>query len=129
MDVSKSSMQLAPVGTTTPYLTMANEEFISLQVQPIEDDTWIRTEQIVHMEQLADTEVGESVKAEVLKEYKEELERQGNYRTDPILQGMLYQEKFMEEYQRGERSDDAAKAKSYRHRLVEDFRRTRAVKD
>lgn len=128
---STEAMQLATVGEghNTAMLTMPTEEFASLHLQPLQDDTWIRTAEIVHMENLVETEGGERIKREILKDYIEEKERQGTYQTDPILEGMLYQEQFMAAYRKDAHDEDAGKARSYRARLMEDHRRARAIKN
>lgn len=126
------SMQVATVGSNNPstdVLEMPSEDFVSLQLQPLQDDTWIRQEQIVHMENLVDTEGGERVKKEILKDFMEEKVRQGTYRMDPILEGMMYQENLMREYRKNQHSEDAAKAQSYRQQLMDEHRRARAIRD
>lgn len=131
MSSKRGSMQLATVGgtTTTDVLEMPSEDFASLHLQPLQDDTWIRQEQIVHMEDLVETEGGERIKKEILKDYIEEKARQGTYRPDPILEGMMYQENLMREYRESKHTEDAAKAQSYRQQLMEEHRRARAIKN
>ncbi|KPI90792.1 hypothetical protein ABL78_0025 [Leptomonas seymouri] len=122
------SMQVVTVGhMTSDVLAMPSEEFASLHLQPLQDDTWIRQEQLVHMENLVDTEGGERIKKEILKDYIEDKARQGTFRTDPILEGMMYQEGLMREYCKNQHSEDAAKARSYRQELMEKHRKSRAI--
>lgn len=124
------SMQVAKVGNiTSDVLDMPSEEFASLHLQPLQDDTWIRQEQIVHMENLVETEGGERIKKEILKDYIEAKAREGTYRTDPILEGMMYQENLMRNYQKSQHTADAAKARSYRQQLMEEHRRARAIRE
>lgn len=130
MTSTQATMQVATVtNNTTDMLAMPSEDFASLHLQPLQDDTWIRQEQIVHMENLVETEGGERIKKEILKDYIEEKARNGTYRTDPILEGMPYQENLMREYRKGQHSEDAVKAQSYRHQLMEEHRRARAIKN
>ncbi|GET91506.1 hypothetical protein, conserved [Leishmania tarentolae] len=117
------------VGKEDGVLAMPSEEFAHFHMQPIQDDTWIRTAEIVHMENFVDTEDGKRIKKEILKEYVDEKARQGTLRSDPILEGMMYQEQFMEEYRKEARTDDAGKAQSYRLKLMEQHRRARAIQN
>ncbi|AYU81723.1 hypothetical protein, conserved [Leishmania donovani] len=125
------SMQVGPVavGHADGVLTMPSEDFASLHLQPIQDDTWIRNAEIVHMENFVETEDGKRIKREILREYVEEKERQGTFHPDPILEGMIYQEKFMEAYRTNGRTVDADKAQSYRLKLLEKHRRARAIEN
>ncbi|KPA84718.1 hypothetical protein ABB37_01220 [Leptomonas pyrrhocoris] len=124
------SMQVATVGhITTDVLEMPAEDFVSLHLQPLQDDTWIRHEQIVRMENLVDTEGGERIKKEILKDFIEEKQRQGTYRKDPILEGMMFQEELMREYCKTQHSSDAAKAQSYRMKMMAEHRQARAIKN
>lgn len=122
--VDKAAMQLAVVNPSSA-LTMPQEEFIEFYCQPIQDDTWIRHEDIVKMEDMIETEGGEAIKKEILKEYIEEHVRTGQTAPpDPILEGMLMQEQFMREYQQNERRADHSKADTYREILVSRYRRS-----
>ncbi|KAG5470571.1 hypothetical protein LSCM1_01815 [Leishmania martiniquensis] len=128
-EVKQMQLEVAQVGVTTEVLTMPPEEFANLHLQPLQDDSWIRHAEIVHMDNFVDTEGGERVKQEILKEYTEVKERQGTHRSDPILEGMMYQEQFMEAYRKDAHNADADKAHSYRSKLLEEHRRARAIKD
>ncbi|CAJ1033962.1 hypothetical protein Q4I32_006636 [Leishmania shawi] len=125
------SMQLETVanGYDTGVLTMPSEEFASLHLQPLQDDTWIRHAPIVHMDNFVQTATEERVKQEILKDYTEAKERLGTNRPDPILEGMMYQEQFMEAYRKDAHTVDADKAHSYRRQLLENHRRARTIKN
>lgn len=130
MTSNTESMQVAKRRhTASEVLDMPSEDFASLHLQPLQDDTWIRQEQIVHMENLVETEGGERIKKEILKDYIEEKARQGTYKTDPILEGMLYQENLMRDYRQSRHTEDAATAKTYRQKLMEEHRRARAIRE
>ncbi|KAG5470984.1 hypothetical protein CUR178_02291 [Leishmania enriettii] len=126
-NVKQMQLEVVQVGLTTDVLTMPPGEFVSLHLQPLQDDTWIRHAELVHMDNFVGTEGGERVKQEVLKDYTHEKERLGTYRSDPILEGMVYQERFMEAYRKDAHTADADKAHTYRSRLLEEHRRARAI--
>ncbi|KAK7199776.1 Paraflagellar Rod Proteome Component 9 [Novymonas esmeraldas] len=125
------SMQLANIGEghATAMLTMPSEEFASLHLQPLQDDTWIRHAEIVRVDNLVENQEGERIKREILRDYAGEKARQGTTRRDPILEGMMYQEQFMTAYRKESHTEDADKARSYRRQLMEDHRRARAIKN
>lgn len=121
--VDKKDMQIAIVSNLSSALTMPQGDFIDFYCQPIEDDTWIRHEDIVKLENLIDTEGGEAIKQEILKDYIEERIRSGEtIAPDPILEGMMIQEQYIREYQETDAAADAQKASDYRKTLVSRFR-------
>ncbi|KAG5496229.1 hypothetical protein JKF63_02530 [Porcisia hertigi] len=127
-DKDDMPLTVIPAGRESQILTMPSEEFADLLLQPLQDDRWIRHAEIVRMDNFVDTENGQRVKEEILREYIVEKQRQGTYHPDPILEGMLYQEQFMAAYRKESHSADASAARSYREKLMGEHRRARAIK-
>lgn len=104
-------------------LTMPKEQFVEFFMQPVQDDTWIRTEDIVKMEDYIATPGGEEIKKEILKEYIEKRAALGIKREDKILEGMAYQEKVIENYILNEQDKASRQATGYRKFMMTNFRR------
>lgn len=104
-------------------LTMPKEQFVEFFLQPIQDDTWIRTEDIVTMEDYIATPGGEEIKKEILKEYIEKRAALGIKREDKILEGMAYQEKVIENYMLNEQDKASRQVMGYRKFMMTNFRR------
>nr|CCC95998.1 unnamed protein product [Trypanosoma congolense IL3000] len=93
----------------------------------INDDTWVRHAELVNFSDLRDTETGEVEKEKVLRSYIEERRRNNNERRDLVMEGILWQEKFMEEYKRGQRTQDGTEATNYKKALMSKFRGKRGT--
>ncbi|KEG15396.1 hypothetical protein DQ04_00091300 [Trypanosoma grayi] len=92
----------------------------------INDDTWVRHAELVNLSDLQETEHEEAVKEEVLRTYIDERRRsRADVPRDLIMEGILWQERFMEEYKRDQRSQDRTEATSYKQSLMESFRTKR----
>lgn len=107
----------------TKILTMPKEEFVEFFLQPVQDDTWIRREDIVKMEDYIASPGGEEIKKEILRDYIEKREALGIKREDKILEGMAYQEKVLENYMLNDQENMSRKAAGYRHLIMNNFRR------
>lgn len=121
--MERSNMQIAVYTNVSKVLTMPTNEFIEYHMQPIEDDSWIRHEEIVHIEDLTENERGQTIKKSILQDYRCVIEQNGGARMDPILEGMLYYESFMDDYRSSSYKNDSNKAHCYRTSLVEQFRK------
>lgn len=104
-------------------LTMPKEEFVEFFLQPVQDDTWIRKEDIVKIEEYLASEEGEEVKKEILREYIEKRAALGVKKEDKVLEGMAYQEKVMEDYMVNDQEIVTSKVKNYRQFIMTNFRR------
>lgn len=107
----------------TNILTMPKEEFVEFFLQPVQDDTWIRQEDIVKIEEYLASEEGEEVKKEILREYIEKRAALGVKKEDKVLEGMAYQEKVMEDYLVNDQEIVTSKVKNYRAFIMSNFRR------
>eukprot|EP00796_Vickermania_ingenoplastis_P013268 gene13268-9111_t len=104
-------------------LSMPKEEFVEFFLQPVQDDTWIRQEDIVKIEEYLASEEGEEVKKEILKEYIEKRNALGIKKEDKVLEGMAYQEKVMEDYLVNDQEGVTKKVVNYRQFIMSNFRR------
>lgn len=104
-------------------LSMPKDQFIEFFLQPVQDDTWIRQEDIVKMEAYIDSPEGEEIKKEILREYIEKRAAEGIKREDKVLEGMAYQEKVMEDYLLNHKGEVSQKVSSYREFIMSNFRR------
>ncbi|CBH18549.1 hypothetical protein, conserved [Trypanosoma brucei gambiense DAL972] len=93
----------------------------------INDDTWVRHAELVNMSDLKETESEEVVKEEVLRAYIEERRRSNTERRDLVMEGIQWQERFMEEYKRDQRTRDMSEAASYKQGLISSFRTKRGT--
>ncbi|KAF8279378.1 putative Paraflagellar Rod Proteome Component 9 [Trypanosoma cruzi] len=92
----------------------------------INDDTWVRHAELVQLSDLKETPHEELVKKEVLRTFIEERRRSGlEVPRDLIMEGILWQERFMEEYKREQRSQDKKEASNYKQSLMSKFRTKR----
>lgn len=92
----------------------------------INDDTWVRHAELVRLSDLKESDDEEVVKQEVLRTFIEERRQSGaDTQKDPIMEGILWQEKFMEEYKRDHRSEDKQEAGNYKAFLMDKFRAKR----
>lgn len=107
----------------TKILTMPKEEFVEFFLQPVQDDTWIRREDIVKIEDYIASPGGEEIKKEILREYIEKREALGIKREDKILEGMAYQQKVLENYMLNDQESASRKVSGYRHFMMNNFRR------
>ncbi|KAH9578821.1 hypothetical protein LSM04_005450 [Trypanosoma melophagium] len=93
----------------------------------INDDTWVRHAELVHVSDLKETPHEEAVKEEVLRTYIEERRRSNaELPRDLIMEGILWQEKFMDEYKKEHRTHDKEEASNYKKSLMESFRTKRS---
>ncbi|ORC88311.1 uncharacterized protein TM35_000171830 [Trypanosoma theileri] len=93
----------------------------------INDDTWVRHAELVRLSDLKETPHEEAVKEEVLRSYIEERRRSNaELPRDLIMEGILWQEKFMDEYKKEHRSQDKEEASNYKKALMERFRNKRS---
>lgn len=91
-------------------------------MNPVQDDTWVRHAELVQLETLKDTEDGAEIKEEVLRDYQA---TKKVVEPDPVLEGMLYQERFMEDYKSQKSRQDKVKAMSYKETMLKNFRQRR----
>lgn len=88
-------------------------------MDPVQDDSWVRHADFVKIENLIETENAATVKEEVLREYQASKKAAD---PDPVLEGMIYQEKFMNEYKQKASVQDKARAMSYKEKMMQNFR-------
>lgn len=96
--------------------TEAAKEYMN----PVQDDTWVRHAEFVKMENLTENDHAAEMKEEILREYQASKKR---VEPDPVLEGMLYQEKFMNEYKNSNSRQDKVKAMSYKESMMQNFRK------
>ncbi|EKF33258.1 hypothetical protein MOQ_002881 [Trypanosoma cruzi marinkellei] len=104
-----------------------DDEVIRDYLSCINDDTWVRHAELVHLSDLKETPHEELVKKEVLRTFIEERSRSGVMMPrDLIMEGILWQERFMEEYKKEQRSQDNKEASNYKESLMSSFRTKRS---
>lgn len=92
-------------------------------INPVQDDTWVRHAELVRLENLKDTDEGAEIKEEVLRDYQA---TKPVIEPDPVLEGMMYQERFMSDYKSQSSRHDKVKAMSYKDSMLKNFRQRRA---
>lgn len=108
-------------------------------VNPVEDDTWLRHADLVRLEQLrsvSDEDV--DAKRALMREYATSTQPTADSRVPvtaasadatmnsseaAIVEGMEWQEKFLDEYKRQNASEDKNKALTYKQKMMENFRK------
>lgn len=88
-------------------------------MDPVHDDSWLRHAEFVKMNSLMETEQAAAVKEEILRDYQASKKAS---EPDPVLEGMIYQEKFMKEYKQSSSIQDKVKALSYKEQIMQKFR-------
>ncbi|EPY37926.1 hypothetical protein AGDE_06007 [Angomonas deanei] len=117
----------ALVESNPNFLTLPTEEFLtSYHLQPIIDDSWIREEELVHLDDLRENEGGERIKRELLQNYQ--VKARGST-INPVLEGMNYQEMFFAQYNQNERYTDQFAAEKYKKQNLENYRQRRPSRE
>lgn len=88
-------------------------------MNPVQDDTWVRHAEFVKIESLTETAPAAEIKKEILRDYQSSKKIE----PDPVLEGMLFQEKFMNEYKESSSRQDTVKAMGYREQMMQEFRK------
>lgn len=113
-------------------------------MNPVEDDTWVRHADLVHVEELravnaddvaakrallqgyASSAGGPSTSASATKATTGHLSTSNNPHTSEaaaIMEGMAWQEKFLTDYKKQNGFEDKGKALGYKQKMMENFRK------
>lgn len=112
-------------GQVVPEAAYTDE--LDIYVNPIDDDGWVRQADLVCLDQLRDSE-DIPVKQDLLTTFMStNTEVAATLRSDPILEGMMWQERFIDDYKRRELAKDEVKATDYKKQMLERFRQTRTA--
>ncbi|CCW62818.1 unnamed protein product [Phytomonas sp. EM1] len=124
------------------------EDMIMEYVSPLQDDSWVRQSVFVHIEELADPNTEMVHKKELLRAHAlasmrkmtadkisnsdmpadminddENLLVEIPRRKDPILEGIEYQERFLEQYKIEHFAEDRVRASNYKQIMLQGYRR------